>query len=55
MQFGFIPDAILNMQPVQERYQARKKRLYYALVDLEKAFEYRGRLGEMGFEEAGCG
>ena len=35
MQFG----AIFNMRQVQERHQARKKKLYYAFVDLEKAFD----------------
>ena len=44
MQFGFIPgkgttDAIFIMQQVQEKHQAKKKKLYYAFVDLEKAFD----------------
>ena len=43
MQFGFMPgkgitDAIFIMQQVQEKHQAKKKKLYYAFVDLEKAF-----------------
>ena len=43
MQFGFIPgkgttDAIFIMRQEQERHQVRKK-LYYAFVDLEKAFD----------------
>ena len=42
MQFGFMPgngttDAIFIMRQVQEKCQAKKK-LYYAFVDLEKAF-----------------
>ena len=44
MQFGFMPgkgttDAIFIMRQVQEIYQAKKKKLYYAFVDLEKAFD----------------
>ena len=35
-----------DMRQVQEKHQAKKKKLYYAFVDLEKA---------MGFAEAGCG
>ena len=39
MQFGFMPgkgttDAILIMRKVQEKHQAKKKKLYYAFVDL---------------------
>ena len=46
MQFGFMPgkgttDAI--MRQVQEKHQAKKKKLYYAFVDLEKAFESQER------------
>ena len=33
----------------------KKKKLYYALLDLEKAFDKSPkRGGEMGFAEAGC-
>ena len=44
MQFGFMPgkgttDAIFIMQQVQEKHQAKKKKLYYAFMDLEKAFD----------------
>ena len=44
MQFGFMPgkgttDAIFIMRQVQEKHQAKKKKLYYAFVDLEKAFD----------------
>ena len=60
MQFGFIPgkgttDAIFIMRQVQE------KQLYYAFVDLEKAFDrvprevVRWALHEMGSAEAECG
>ena len=43
MQFGFMPenettDAIFIMRHVQEKHQAKKK-MYYAFVDLEKAFD----------------
>ena len=43
MQFGFMPgkgttDAIFIMRQVQEKHQSKKKKLYYAFVDLEKAF-----------------
>ena len=43
MQFGFMPhkgttDAIFIMRQVQEKHQAKKKKLYYAIVDLEKTF-----------------
>ena len=50
MQFGFMPgkgttDAIFIMRQEQEKHQARKrkKKLYYAFVDLEKAFESQER------------
>ena len=44
MQFGFMSgkettDAIFIMRQVQEKHQAKKKKLYYAFVDLEKAFD----------------
>ena len=43
MQFGFMPgkvtDAIFIMRQMQEKHQAKKKQLYYAFVDLEKAFD----------------
>ena len=44
MQFGFMPgkgttDAIFIMRQVQEKHQEKKKKLYYAFVDLEKAFD----------------
>ena len=44
MQFGFMPgkgttDANFIMRQVQEKHQAKKKKLYYAFVDLEKAFD----------------
>ena len=46
MQFGFRPgkgttDAIFIMRQVQEKHQAKKNKLYYAFVDLEKAFDPR--------------
>lgn len=44
MQFGFMPgkgttDAIFVIRQMQEKHQERRKRLYYAFVDLEKAFD----------------
>ena len=31
--------AIFIMRQVQEKHQAKKKKMYYAFVDLEKAFD----------------
>ncbi len=44
MQFGFMPgrgttDAIFIMRQMQEKYLAKNKKLYFAFVDLEKAFD----------------
>lgn len=44
MQFGFMPgrgttDAIFITRQVQEKFLAKKKVLYFAFVDLEKAFD----------------
>ena len=44
MQFGFMPgkgttDAIFVTRQMQEKHQEKRKRLYYAFVDLEKAFD----------------
>ena len=44
MQFGFMPgrgttDAIFILRQLQEKYLAKQKVLYFALVDLEKAFD----------------
>ena len=36
-------DAIFIMRQVQEKHQTRQKKLYSAFVELEKAFEFRGR------------
>ena len=43
MQFGFMPgkgttDTIFIMRQVQEKHQPKKNKLYYAFVDLDKAF-----------------
>ena len=54
MQFGFMPgkgttDAIFIMRQVQEKHQAKKKKLYYAFVDLEKAYHRVPRtVGQFG-------
>ena len=61
MQFVFMhrkgtTDAIYIMRQVQEKHQAKKKKMYYAFVDLEREFDKSPkRGGEMGFEEAWCG
>ena len=44
MQFGFMPgcsttDAIYNHRRMQEKHLIRKKKIYLAFVDLEKAFD----------------
>ena len=62
MQFGFMPekgtaDVIFIMRQVQEKHQAKKKNLYYAFVDLEKAFDratrevVRWALPKLGVDE----
>ena len=44
MQFGFLPgrsiaDAIYILRQMQEKHLIRKKKIYLAFVDLEKAFD----------------
>ena len=44
MQFGFMPgkgttDAIFILRQLQEKYLSKDKKLYFAFVDLEKAFD----------------
>jgi len=43
MQFGFMPgkgttDAIFTVWQIQEKYECKGMKLYFASVDLEKAF-----------------
>ena len=62
MQFNFMPgkgtnNAIFTMRQVQEKHQAKKKKLYYAFVNLEKTFEsvpgevVRWTLRKLGVDE----
>ena len=63
MQFGFMQsgkittDVIFIMRQVQEKHQENKKKLYYAFVDLEKAFDrvpkemVRWALRKLGVDE----
>ena len=62
MQFGFMPgrgttDAIFIARQLQEKYLDKKKDLYFAFVDLEKAFDRvprevtRWALRQVGVEE----
>ena len=44
MQFGYMPgegttDAIFTVRQMQEKYGCKGKKLYFAFVDLEKAFD----------------
>ena len=43
LQFGFMPgkgaDAIFTVRQMQEKYGCKGKQLYFAYVDLEKAFD----------------
>ena len=50
MQFGFMPgrgttDAIFILRQMQEKYLAKKHSLFFAFVDLEKAFDRVPRTG----------
>ena len=62
MQFGFMPgkgtaDAIFIIRQVQEKHQAKKQKLYYVFVDLEKDFDrvpidvVRWALRKLGVDE----
>ena len=62
LQFGFMPGvgttvAIFIMRQVRGRHQAKKKKLYYAFVDVEKAFDrvprvvVRWTLQKLGVDE----
>ena len=62
MQFGFMhgkgtTNAIFIMRQVQEKHQEKKKKLYYAFVNLEKAFDrvprdvVRWALWKLGVDE----
>ena len=57
MQFGFMPgrgttDAIFILRQLHEKYLGKKKNLYFAFVDLEKAFDRVPRTVMVGNEES---
>jgi len=56
MQFSYVPgrgstDAIFIVRQLQEKHIAAKKPLYFAFVDLEKAFDR----ALVGIEKSWCG
>ena len=59
MQFGFMPgkvttDAIFTVRHMQEKYGRKGNKLYFAFVDLEKAFDRevtRWALRKVGVQE----
>ena len=62
MQFGFMPgrgttDAIFLVRQLQEKYLGKKKNLYFAFIELEKAFDWVPRevvwwaIRKLGVEE----
>ena len=56
MQFGFMPgkgttDAIFTVRQMQEKYGCKGKKLYFAFVHLEKAFDRVPREDTMGSKE----
>ena len=62
MQFGFVPgkgtvDAIFMARQLQEKFLEKRKDLFFAFVDLEKAFDrvprevVRWALRQLGVEE----
>jgi len=62
MQFGFMKgkgttDAIFIVREMQEKFRAKRKKLYFGFVDLEKAFDgnprevIRWAMHKLGVEE----
>ena len=59
MQLGFMPEfgttnTIFILRQLQEKCLAKKKDLFFAFIDLEKAFDSVPRDVMVGFEEARC-
>jgi len=59
MQFGFMPgkgttDAIFTVWQIQEKYECKGMKLYFASVDLEKAFGRVPNYRSLGHHSIEC-